>query len=117
MKTRRLNSRFALELMGFLVQGSSPGLLLFQVVLEEQAQGQPAQDSAPTTLFNLMLTLEKRGILDFAVTGHKVQRPSAVQRESNQTASQSSTRRSVYTGQTRSKKSRSRLRTLPGTLA
>lgn len=37
-------------------------------------------DSSPTTLFDLLVSLEKRGVLDLKVTGHRVDRPSDVKR-------------------------------------
>ena len=50
-----------------------------KVVLEEQTSQGPA-DSNPMTLFELVLMLERKGILDTKITGHGVDRPPSVKR-------------------------------------
>ncbi|CAK9049972.1 unnamed protein product, partial [Durusdinium trenchii] len=49
------------------------------VVLEEQSTQGPA-DSAPMSFFQLVLSMERKGILDCKLTGHTVDRPAAVKR-------------------------------------
>ena len=49
----------------------------FEVVLEEQT-GQGPQDTQPMSLYDLITLLEKRNIVDFTITGHKVERPASV---------------------------------------
>ncbi|CAK9089330.1 unnamed protein product, partial [Durusdinium trenchii] len=48
-----------------------------EVVLEEQT-GQGPQDTQPMSLYDLITLLEKRNIVDFTITGHKVERPASV---------------------------------------
>ena len=50
------------------------------MVLEEQVQGGGVADSSPMSLFKLLTTIEKRGAVDFKLTGHKIERPAAVRR-------------------------------------
>ena len=50
-----------------------------KVVPEEQTSQGPA-DSNPMTLFELVLMLERKGILDTKITGHGVDRPPSVKR-------------------------------------
>lgn len=45
---------------------------------EEGPQGKT--DSSPVTLYDLCVLLEKRGVMDFKVTGHEVDRPADVKR-------------------------------------
>lgn len=49
------------------------------MVLEESGPNGNS-DSNPMTLYALLTTLEKRGVLDSKLTGHKVSRPAEVQR-------------------------------------
>ena len=48
-------------------------------MLEEQTSQGPA-DSKPMSFFELILSLEKKGILDAKLTGHHVDRPPSVKR-------------------------------------
>eukprot|EP00435_Cladocopium_sp_Y103_P057161 s717_g19.t1 len=50
-----------------------------RVVLEEQSRQGPA-DSAPMTAYELIVSMEKKGILDCKLTGHAFDRPAAVKR-------------------------------------
>lgn len=50
-----------------------------KVVLEEQGT-QGASDGPPSSLFTLIVQLEKRGLLDLKLTGHKIDRPPDVKR-------------------------------------
>lgn len=56
------------------------GCLHFQVVLEETSSENKTSDSAPMTLFDLIVLLEKRGIFDATVSCHSCERPASVQR-------------------------------------
>ena len=47
------------------------------MVLEEQT-GQGPQDTQPMSLYDLITLLEKRNIVDFTITGHKIERPASV---------------------------------------
>lgn len=49
------------------------------MVVEEQTS-QGAQDSNPLSLHQLIVSFERKGILDCKVTGHSVDRPPAVKR-------------------------------------
>ena len=49
------------------------------MVLEEQTSNGPS-DSSPMTLFQLVHTLERKGILDLTLTGHTADRPASVKR-------------------------------------
>ena len=50
-----------------------------EVIMEEQGSS-GAQDSAPMTLHEAMVMMEKRGMIDLKVSGHSVERPAAVKR-------------------------------------
>ena len=50
-----------------------------QVVLEETTSQGPV-DSQPMSVFQMMVSFEKKGVLDLKVTGHLVDRPPAVKR-------------------------------------
>ncbi|CAK9073577.1 unnamed protein product, partial [Durusdinium trenchii] len=50
-----------------------------EVIMEEQGSS-GAQDSAPMTLHEAMVMMEKRGMMDLKVSGHSVERPAAVKR-------------------------------------
>lgn len=52
-------------------------MLNVEVLLEEQGTS-GTTDSAPMTLYDLYLLLEKRGVVDFQVTSHDVDRPAEV---------------------------------------
>lgn len=54
-----------------------------EVVLEETTS-QGAADTAPMRLYDLIVMLEKKGILDTSVTGHAVDRPAEVKRGEEQ---------------------------------
>ena len=49
------------------------------MVLEETTSQGPA-DSQPMSVFQMMVSFEKKGVLDLKVTGHSVDRPPAVKR-------------------------------------
>lgn len=55
------------------------GMRLAKVVLEETTS-QGTQDTAPMTIYHMIHSFEKRGILDLKVTGHSIERPPAVRR-------------------------------------
>lgn len=56
-------------------------MLLPQVVLETSTEGSTAVvDSKPLPFYDLYVQLEKKGSIDFAVTGHKVDRPAEVKK-------------------------------------
>lgn len=50
-----------------------------KVVLEETGS-RGAADSDAMTIFDLIVMLEKRGLVDLTLTGHKFERPPAVKR-------------------------------------
>lgn len=47
--------------------------------MEEQTARGPT-DGSPTTLYDIVVKLEKQGCLDLKVTGHTISRPPSVQR-------------------------------------
>lgn len=54
-------------------------MFLTKVVLEETVANGVA-DSPPMSLFDLMISLEKQGVLDTKLSGHTLSRPPSVQR-------------------------------------
>lgn len=49
-------------------------------VVWEETTAKGVSDSSPMTLYELLFTIEKRGTLQYTITGHKAERPPAVQR-------------------------------------
>lgn len=46
----------------------------------EESTSQGPADSAPMSLYQMIHSFEKRGVLDLSVTGHTVDRPASVKR-------------------------------------
>ncbi|CAK9106475.1 Uncharacterized protein SCF082_LOCUS49592 [Durusdinium trenchii] len=59
---------------------SNGHLALPKDVVWEETTAKGVSDSSPMTLYELLFTIEKRGTLQYTITGHKAERPPAVQR-------------------------------------